>query len=468
MPEQLTRRQMLKALGMTGAGVTLTATSMKSSAWAVPDTMEDSKPQEVPRRYWWVKTIDKPTMEVDWKVMNRFQEWKTTRGSLKEYRGEVEHLKYLKLQKENLLKWETEGKPGYTTKDMALKGAVSYGRPEFKFMGPQRALTPEERGVPRYEGTPEENARIVRAALRHLGAGTVGFVQLDPNTTRKLIYAEEPAPTKRAIMFENVDVGYETEKKLVIPDKARSVIVFTVQMSTETMKYGPTALGSQTTGLTYTRMWTIVSQLHEFIRGLGYHSYGPSAFNGLGIYPAFAVMAGLGEMSRLNRMITPEYGPMARATIVVTDLPLAPTKPITFGVMDFCKDCKTCADACPTGATNSDREPSWEPKGPWNNPGHKAWFEDSVKCRNYWNTCGTNCGICFAVCPYAVDDEASLHKIIKGTIATTTAFNSMLVAADRRAFPHQPEQPMKNPEDWWKDQNLAEMGIDTRRGGRHI
>lgn len=466
MPEQLSRRQMIKALGLAGAGVSLAASGLGNTVMAA--TEADLKPQAVPYRYWWVKNIDKPTMEIDWKNFHPFREWRSTRGSLKEYRGAEEDAKYSKLQKDNLHNWEKDNVPGYTTKDIALKAAVGYGRPDFQFMGPRKALTPQDRGLPRYEGTPEEAARIVRVALRHMGAATVGFVELNPETTRKLIYAEEPAPSKKPIIFENVDVGYEDDKKLVIPDKARWVISFTIQMSTETMKYGPTALGSLTTGLTYTRMWTIYSQLHEFIRGLGYNSYGASRFNGFGIYPAFATMAGLGEMSRLNRLITPEYGPMVRTVSMATDLPLAPTKPITFGVMDFCKDCKICAEMCPSGALSMDREPSWETKGPWNNPGHRAYFEDSVKCRNYWNTCGTNCGICFSVCPYAVDDEASLHRIVKGTIASTTAFNSLLVAADRKAFPAQPEKPMKDPESWWKDENLAEMGIDTRRGGRKI
>ena len=269
-------------------------------------------------------------------------------------------------------------------------------------------------------------------------------------------------------MFENVDVGREEEDKLVIPEKAQTAIVFSIQMSTETMKYGPTALGSLTTTLSYTRMWVILTQLHQFIRSLGYQSYGPSAFNGLGIYPAMATMAGLGEMSRLNRVITPEHGPMVRFTFLLTDMPIAPTKPIDFGVMNFCKDCKTCAEMCPSGALSMDRDPSWTPVGAWNNAGHRAYFEDSVKCRNYWNTCGTNCGICFSTCPYATDDEASMHAIVKGTIATTTAFNSLLVAADRKAFPSEKGKPMKDPNEWWNNENLAEMGIDTRRGTRKI
>jgi hypothetical protein len=45
-------------------------------------------------------------------------------------------------------------------------------------------------------------------------------------------------------------------------------------------------------------------------------------------------------------------------------------------------------------------EPGESVKGPWNNPGHKAWFEDSFKCFQYWQTVGNGCGICLAVCPY--------------------------------------------------------------------
>ncbi|MDA8226737.1 MAG: twin-arginine translocation signal domain-containing protein [Desulfitobacterium hafniense] len=307
MPESLNRRQLLKALGLTGAGLTLASAGLFSNVLSTEaaEAVTDTKPQVVPQRYWWVKNVDKPTVEIDWKAMKRFNEWETTRGSLPKYRGADLDKQLNQLQKDNLKKWESEKKPGYTTKDMALNAAVGYGRPEFKFLGPQVASTPKERGVPRYEGTPEENSRIVRVALRHMGAATVGFVELNPETTRKLIYNQEPAPSKKSIVFENVDVGYEDKDKLVIPDKARWAITFTVQMSTETMKYGPTTLGSLTTGLSYTRMWLINSQLHEFIRALGYNSYGASQFNGLGIAPAMAIMGGLGELSRLNRMITP-------------------------------------------------------------------------------------------------------------------------------------------------------------------
>ncbi len=464
MPESLTRRELLRALGIAGAGIALAPALGGATVEAA-----DSKPVKTAPRYWWVKSVDQPTVEVDWKNYKRFDEWRTTRGSLREYRGAQHDDLMLKTQKENLTNWEKQGKPGYTTKDMALQAAVGTAAAPFKFRGPEASATPKDRGVPRYEGSPEDNARIVTAALRHLGAARVGFVELDENTTMKLIYNQQPAPSKKTIVFEDVEEGSEEKDRLIIPKKARNVIVYTVQMSGETMKRGPTVLGSLTTGLSYTRMWNILAQAHEFIRSLGWQSYGTTEFNGLGIYPAFAVMAGLGELSRLNRLITPEYGPMVRETILLTDLPLAPTKPIDFGVMRFCQDCLTCADMCPSKSLSFEREPSWEVRGPWNNPGHRAYFENSVTCRNYWNQVGTNCGICFATCPYAQEDKATIHHIWQATASVTPALNGIIKRGSQAAYPAEfGGKPIKDPETWWLNTNMPEYGIDTMQGGHEL
>jgi ferredoxin len=107
-------------------------------------------------------------------------------------------------------------------------------------------------------------------------------------------------------------------------------------------------------------------------------------------------------------------------------------------------------------------EPYWEVKGEWNNPGHKAWFEDSVKCRNYWYEVGTNCGICFAVCPWASNNLASYHNMRNMLAATVPAFNSTLVSMDNLLHTPYTEfgKPQKDPELWWK-QDLPVYGIDT-------
>ncbi len=97
-----------------------------------------------------------------------------------------------------------------------------------------------------------------------------------------------------------------------------------------------------------------------------------------------------------EKFVIPEK--MKRVVSLV--IPMSCDKPVKFGVAETCRSCLACAKACPTRALSFEDEPGESVKGPWNNPGHKAWFEDSFKCFQYWQTVGNGCGICLAVCPY--------------------------------------------------------------------
>jgi epoxyqueuosine reductase len=463
MPDNLTRREFLKDLGLLGlAGGVLPAAAGLAPIRAIGEEWADKAGTS--KRPAWVKEVAKPTIEIDWDVMERYAENHTVRRGLGLYTTEDEVQAWQDAgaaRAERLLK---EGRPGYTLRDLALDEGVGWSPPSVDgFIGPQEAPTPEDRGVPRWEGSPEENAMMVRAALRHLGAATVGFVKLEPDTTEKLIYSVDP--DGKEMRIEDVDQPSEGEDYRVIPKKARYAIVWTVQMSQETLTRAPTPLGAMTTSLTYRRNSFIQPRLQEFLRGLGYMGIGESSTNALGIAPAFGTMAGLGEMSRLNRLITPEYGPMVRVFKMLTDLPVATTGPIDAGIMEFCRYCKTCAEYCPSGALSYDTDPTWETRGGWNNPGHKAYFEDSVKCREYWySVATTNCGICFAVCPFAQKDKAAIHNLVQTTIAATPALDKSFVNASRLAYLTKPAgEPQKDPNEWWT-LDIAEYGIDTTRG----
>jgi epoxyqueuosine reductase len=465
MADNLTRREFLKDLGLLGAGVTLAPAALTESslfeAWDHEKTPALARPA-------WIKTQDKPTMEINWEQVQRYDERNTCRGGFPKYVGQDRANELVKLQNDNLAKWLKEGKTGYSLKDVALQAASGSGSGPQSFLGPSKdTVTPEKRGVAKWTGTPEDAARMVTSALRHLGAATVGFLELDTNTTEKLIYSVDP--DGKEMQIADVDQPSEDDKKRVIPKKARWVVTYTVQMSEETLKRAPTILGAQTTNLTYTRNRNIQFRLQTFLQSLGYMALGESATNALGIAPAFAVMAGLGEESRLNRLITPEYGPMARTFKLITDLPLAPTKPINAGIMEFCKYCKTCAEVCPSKALSFDTEPTWQVRGGWNNPGHKAFFEDSTKCRSYWYEIGTNCGTCFAVCPFGGKDKALVHQITKALISTTPVLDPPLKAMRDLAYgvPKADGTPPKDVESWWK-LDLPEYGINTTQGHRDV
>ena len=455
--KKLSRRDFLRlaGLGLGGAAVTTAAKPKSGSKAPAKGKFLDEAGR--PKRPWWVKTVDEPTTEIDWDKMERFNE---REGSIRgpgheKYVGKERAEEWDKISAENEARRIREEVPGYSLKDYAMWDATIYDlRADRSYLGPQSAPTPEDRGVPKWTGSPEEAARTVRAAFRHFGAAHVGIVKLDEKT-KKLIYSHDPDGKK--LVFEDVDEAYETEEKRVIPESAKWVIVYTVQMSTETLKRAPTVIGAQTTLLSYGRGAHIQNMAQEFLRELGYQGLGEAQINGLGIAPAFGVMAGLGEMGRMNRLVTPEYGPMVRVFKMITDLPLATDKPIDAGILEFCKRCKKCAEACATGALSFEDEPFWETRGGWNNPGHKAWFEDSVKCREFQKKeAGTNCGICFSVCPFAKHDKAWIHDWVKAGTATAPFLDGFFRSMDD-AFGYGKQ---KDPEKWWH-LDLPEYGIDT-------
>ncbi len=455
---RMNRRDFLRTLGISGLTVGVAGATGLTLAG---DLLGDTTSGGVTRRPWWVREVDQPTIGINWDVMQRVDASRDTlvggRG-LGRFASAQENARLLtrieQVQKERLLR--DEG--GYTLKDQALRNALYAVRGQMpqSFLGPQQAPTPEERGVPRWDGSPDENARIVKVAMRQMGAATVGIVPLDERT-RKLIYRVDV--DGKELVFADVDQPSEDEQRRVIPNRARWVIVYTVQMADEAMRRAPTMIAEQATLSAYQRGLLVQASLQEFLRGLGYLGLGEAVTNGLGIAPAFAVMGGLGELSRQNRVITPEYGPMVRIFKLITDLPLAPDKPIDAGITRFCKTCKKCAEACPPSALSFDDEPGWQPVGEWSNPGHQAWFEDSVRCKTYWyEHASTNCSICFAVCPFSKQNESFMHDFIRMQIANAPVINGLTRSMDD-AFGYGVQ---KNPGQWWT-QDHPEYGINTKK-----
>lgn len=459
---KLSRREFLRLAGLGVGAAAVTTAAAPAAGTNAPKLGKWSDPAGRPARPWWVKTVDLPTTEVDWAKIERYNERYmpelgkgTTRSGWAAYLGDEALAEQLQAEGDaKVVQRLQDNVDGYTLKDHALQAGMNGMRLPYSFLGPQKAQTPADRGVPKWSGTPEEAARMVRAALRHMGAATIGFVELDDNL-RKFVYSIDP--DGKILEFTDDPIASETETHRYIPNSVKYAVVFTVQMSLEAMKRSPTVTGSQTTTLAYTTGTWINNGMSEFFRALGYQCLTESSLNALAISPALGVYAGLGEMSRLNRMITPEFGPMVRVFKMFTDLPLATDKPIDAGIMEFCKTCKKCAEACPSGALSFDDEPSWEIKGNWSNPGHKAWFEDAMKCRTYWRQeAGTNCGICFAVCPFSKSDKAWIHSWVKGGIAALPMLNSMWRTGDD-AFGY---GALQSGEEWWTlDQ--PSFGYDT-------
>ena len=266
-----------------------------------------------------------------------------------------------------------------------------------------QASTPAELGVEPYAESRAEMAATIKSAARFYGAGAVGIASMQ----EAYVNLREG---DREIVFADADIPQVTEDRFIIPRKMQWVIVMAIPMDLTLLAQSPAMIGEAATSLGYSQSVLVVASLAEFIRGLGYQAI-PSINDTAQSVP-FAIDAGLGELSRMNKLVTPEFGASVRLCKVFTDMPMECDKPIQFGVENLCRQCKQCAEACPSHALSFEDEPSFKTRGPWNNPGHKAWFEDSYRCFSYWRKVGNGCAICLASCPYTKAVNAKTRGLV--------------------------------------------------------
>jgi epoxyqueuosine reductase len=414
------RREFLKILGLGGAGL--------GAAAVTPPVFHDldeimAAPQADWKRPSWVKEVSKPAAEIDWNMLKRFdyREVVFSKGFAKVVGPETVTSLGL-VGPANAVNWIKQGRPGFSMKDYALSTAASvYAFTPHSFLGFKKAPTPETLGVPKWEGEPEENARMVRTAMRAFGADDVAYVELDTDTTEKLLYSFEG--DNRKLEIKDVPVGEETETTRVLPKAARWVIVYTIKMSYEMVRRLPAYNAAPTVYMAYQLGPFLQDRFQEFIRILGYSCYGEYSPNALGTSVGLGVMGGLGELSRIEHLITPTRGLSQRVFKMITDLPLAPTSPINTGVAEFCRTCKKCAEVCPAKAITVATEPSWEVPGTYKNPGVKGWFRNEPRCLTYWRETSTGCGYCLAQCPLNRPQTTSYFSSMRRMVASTKVMN---------------------------------------------
>jgi len=148
----------------------------------------------------------------------------------------------------------------------------------------------------------------------------------------------------------------------------------------------------------YMRFSLLGGIVAEQIRRLGYSARTHTVMDGEVLQPPLLLLAGLGEVSRIGEVIlNPLLGPRLKSGVITTNMPLAHSKPIDFGLQNFCNNCNKCARECPSGAITAG------PKKMFN--GYEIWKSDSQKCTAYRITQkqGAMCGRCMKTCPWNLE-----------------------------------------------------------------
>jgi reductive dehalogenase len=295
----------------------------------------------------------------------------------------------------------------------------------------------------------QEAAMAIKRAARLYGADLVGITRRD----KKWDYREflNMVPPMGREMFppppnpQNIPKVIEMMKSWG-PDKffhgwerfpfePKTVIVLAFEMDYEGIAASPSEIGAAAVGAGYSQMAKVSYQMSVFLKQLGYHSVACGNDTGLSI--PYAIAAGLGEGSRAGFLVTFNYGPRVRIAKVYTDFEFVDyDKPKTFGVMDFCKNCKRCADACPSKAISFDDEPSFEPthdakdNAYFNTRGVKKYYSDHRKCFQFWDKNGVDCANCIAACPYNKPDFWHHRLVRKMGLVPSAAVHDVLREAD--------------------------------------
>lgn len=227
--------------------------------------------------------------------------------------------------------------------------------------------------------SPGHASELIKKVTHHFGASMVGIAKLNPDWC----YNHSLRGSKERGTYEK-------------PKHWKYVIAFGVPHQWEQVQSNP---NMGTSFDAYSRSTIAARRLETYIKSLGYAARRHSPMDGYDLVAVpILVDTGLGQQGRHGIIITPETGSNFRVAFVTTNLELEIDKPIDFGVNDFCKTCKICADICPSQSiSHADTNEEMTTRG------YRHWEINQTSCYNYWmqSMGGMGCRLCLIACPYS-------------------------------------------------------------------
>jgi reductive dehalogenase len=514
----LSRRDFMKALGLAGAG--LGAAAATTPVFHDLDELA-SAPTNTRQRAWWIKEIDHPTQDVDWSIVHRHHGFHSAQSSVMVSRylpGGPDEYRALKAAAgDGQIDGIKASTPGQTLRDYALKNAAggvrAFGREDSTggtMSRLNRAKTPEELGVPKWQGTPEENTKMMRAAMVFFGASDIGASEMDEHHKELIgIYGDNisysywpfgssskwPPPdsvTQPMVMRDVPKFSYDpaTSTTTIPSNIPLYSLSYTIPQANEAERTAPaSALFGAANTSRYRLRENVRGCTQAFIKGLGYQSLNDTPYRG--IPSGFGcALSGLIEGTRHTMMfVSPEHGSTVGIFDLLTDLPVEPTKPIDAGIWNFCHSCGVCADYCPSGSIEpkGGREPTYEPwpsnitpyypvlpgmgwspqasgTSEYYKLGRKTYWSDMPGCRIYRDSLPHGCNLCMGACVFNRGQGAMIHDVVRATMATTGVFNSFF-ASMHGTFGYGLKEG-EEKEEWW-NMSLPSYGYSTTVGAKH-
>ena len=266
--------------------------------------------------------------------------------------------------------------------------------------------------------TPEEFTQRIKGFARYLGADLVGTTRLNP-----------------AYIYSHIARG-PGEWGAPIKLNHTHAIAIAVEMRHDMIRHAPESPTITESAFSYYENAKIALVLAKYINFLGYDARAHVDGNYRVMCIPIAVDAGLGELGRLGLLITPQFGPRVRLSVVTTNLPLLQDAPIAFGVQHFCTICKKCAVNCPTGSIDMGEKAVHN--------GVEKWLSNQDNCYRHWRIQGTDCAICVKVCPYSYQ-KATMHNFVRWLVQRNNFARRMAFMGDHFFYGRRPKHSSPFP-----------------------